>query len=63
MRLPSLMPSQQRLADIALSVDLHFYLRQWQGAYSLEWQGGDAAVVRFEREQDLKGGCGTVLVG
>ena len=38
-----------------MSVDLRFYLRQWEGAYRLEWQGGDAAIVRFEREQDLKG--------
>ncbi len=42
-------------ADIALSADVRFYLRRWEGAYSLEWQGGDAAVVRFERDQDLKG--------
>lgn len=44
-------------ADIALSADVRFYLRRWEGAYSLEWQGGDTAVVRFEREQDLKGAC------
>ena len=44
-----------RLTDIAMSVDIRFYLRQWEGAYQLEWQGGDAVVVRFEREQDLKG--------
>jgi hypothetical protein len=35
-------------------VDLRFYLRQWEGAYRLDWQGGDAAVVRFERAQDLQ---------
>jgi hypothetical protein len=44
-----------RLTDIAMSVDIRFYLRQWEGAYQLEWQGGDAVVIRFEREQDLKG--------
>lgn len=42
-------------ADMALSVDIRFYLRQWEGSYTLEWQGGDAAVVRFEKEGDLKG--------
>lgn len=40
---------------MALSVDIRFYLRQWEGSYTLEWQGGDAAVVRFEKEADLKG--------
>ncbi|KAI3426465.1 hypothetical protein D9Q98_008832 [Chlorella vulgaris] len=43
-----------RFTDVAMSVDLSFYLRQWDGQYAVEWQGGDAAVVRFEREQDLK---------
>ena len=44
-----------RLTDMALSLDLRYYLRQWEGAFTVEWQGGDAAVVRFQREQDLKG--------
>lgn len=43
-----------RITDMALSVDIRFYLRQWEGGYTLEWQGGDAAIVRFEKEADLK---------
>ena len=43
---------------MALSLDIRFYLRQWEGGYSLEWQGGEAAIVRFLRESDLKGGRG-----
>ncbi|PRW45017.1 Glucose-induced degradation 4 [Chlorella sorokiniana] len=49
-----------RLTDIALSADVRFYLRRWEGTYALEWQGGDAAVVRFEREQDLKDALDTL---
>lgn len=44
-------------ADIAMSADVRFYLRRWEGAYAMEWEkGGDAAVVRFERQEDLQGG-------
>ncbi len=44
-----------RLTDVALSVDVHYYLRRWEGGYKLEWEGGDAVVVRFERKEDLEG--------
>ena len=36
-------------------MDVHYYLRRWEGAYKLEWEGGDAVVVRFERQADLDG--------
>ena len=43
-----------RVDSIALSCDLGYYLRRWEGGYRLEWEGGEAAVVRFERPEDRR---------
>ena len=44
-----------RCVDIAMSCDLHYYLRQWDGGFALEWESGEVAVARFRRAEDLAG--------
>ncbi|KAK2077112.1 hypothetical protein QBZ16_004746 [Prototheca wickerhamii] len=41
-----------RFTDVAMSVDLHYYLRRWEGAYKLSWESADTAAVRFSNPQD-----------
>jgi hypothetical protein len=42
-----------RLADVAPTADLGYHLRRWEGGLRVEWEaGGEAAVVRFDREAD-----------
>jgi hypothetical protein len=40
-----------RVAEAAPSADLAYYFRRWEGA-RLDWQGADAALVRFARAAD-----------
>lgn len=44
-----------RFTDVAMSVDLHYYLRRWEGAYKLSWESADTAAVRFTNPQDQQG--------
>lgn len=41
-----------RFGDIAPAVDLHYYLRRWDGRFATEWESGTSAVVRFDDESD-----------
>ena len=41
-----------RFVDIVPACDITYYLRSWEGRYSVEWEGNSAAIVRFERKED-----------
>lgn len=38
--------------EIIPTVDIHYYLRRWEGQYEVEWKAGSTAIVRFEQESD-----------
>lgn len=40
--------------QITPTLDIHYYLRRWEGQYEVEWKGGSTVIVRFERESDRK---------
>ncbi|KAL6777341.1 hypothetical protein ACKKBF_B21135 [Auxenochlorella protothecoides x Auxenochlorella symbiontica] len=43
-----------RFTEVALSADLHYYLRRWEGAYRLDWEGADVAIAQFPAAADQK---------
>ena len=44
-----------RLYDVALTADVRYYLRRWDGGYTMEWEpSGTAVVIQFEQEEDKK---------
>jgi E3 ubiquitin-protein ligase ZNF598 len=41
-----------RFIEVAPTCDLRNFLGRWEGRFSMEWEGGSVAMVKFEREED-----------
>lgn len=39
-----------KFIDIAPTVDIHHYLRQWESQYEVEWEDSSSVIVRFQEE-------------